>query len=85
MLISDSEARNAEREALKERLGLARLLRADESKAPAARDVMKIKRIMTAAASRSAAYDEELREPGTQALFDLGALYFVRPGETDRS
>jgi len=78
-MISANEAREAEREARKQRLGFAHLLRADESKAPNASDAMTIRRIMAAAAERSVTYDTLLSEHGTQRLFDCGSLWFSRP------
>jgi hypothetical protein len=80
MLISAREAREAEREALKQRLGFAQLLRADESKTPTSADVMRMRRIMAAAAEGSIAYDEMLSEPTTQKLFGCGCIYFAMPG-----
>ena len=79
MTISASEAREAEHEARKQRLSLAHLLRADESKAPTSADIMRIRRIMAAAAERSATYDILLGEYEVQRLFNCGALYFVHP------
>ncbi len=81
MNISATEAREAEQEARKQRLGFAHLLRADESKAPTSADLMRIRRIMAAAEERSVIYDHMLSEPETQRLFDCGALYFAHPEE----
>ena len=81
MFISATEAREAEQEARKQRLGFAHLLRADESKAPTSADVMRMRRIMAAAAERSISFDEMLSEPTTQKLFSCGSLYFIRAGE----
>jgi len=80
MLISAAEARNAEHEARKQRLGFAHLLRADETKAPTSADVMRIRRVMAAAAEGGSGYDAMLSEPTTNNLFACGALYFARPG-----
>ena len=80
MFISAADAREAELGARQQRLGLAYLLRADETKAPTSADIMRLRRIMTAAAERSVTYDNLLSEPSTQPLFDCGALYFARPG-----
>jgi hypothetical protein len=80
MSISAADAREAVIAARKQRIGFAHLLRADESKAPSAADVMRIRRIMAAAAERSVNYNMLLSERDTQQLFDSGALYFARPG-----
>jgi hypothetical protein len=80
MLISSAEAREAETEARQQRIGLAHLLRADESKCLNSSDKMRVRRIMTAAAERSTTYDTLLSEYEAQRLFDCGALYFDRPG-----
>jgi hypothetical protein len=82
MNLSAADARDAEREARRQRLSLAHLLRSDESKVTSPSDLMKVKRLMTAAAERSVAYDEILRELDTQRLFNAGALYFARPCQT---
>jgi hypothetical protein len=79
MMISAAEAREAEREARNQRLRLAHLLRSDESKAPTSADIMRVRRIIAAAQERSITYDTLLSEPGTQKLFDCGALWFARP------
>jgi hypothetical protein len=79
MLISAREAREAEEEARKQRLGFSHLLRADESKAPTSADVMRIRRVLASAVEGGTAYDEMLSEPTTQKLFRCGALYFARP------
>jgi len=81
MNISATEAREAEHEARIQRLGLAYLLRANEDYAPSAADIMRIRRIMAAAAERSATYDNLLGECERQRLFSVGALFFTRPGE----
>ena len=78
MIISATEARNAEHEARKQQQGFARLLRADESKAPTSADVMRIRRILAAAAEGGSGYDAMLSEPTTNILFACGALYFAR-------
>jgi len=80
MLISAREAREAEQEARKQRLGFAHLLRADESKAPTSADVMRMRRIMAAATERSIAYDEMLSDPTTENLFGCGCIYLARTG-----
>ena len=78
MLISATEARDTEHEARKQRQGFAPLLRADESKAPTSADVMRIRRVMAAAADGGGGYDAMLGEPTTNILFACGALYFAR-------
>ena len=78
MLISATEARNAEHEARKQRQGFAQLLRAVESKAPTSADVMRIRRILAAAAEGGSGYDAMLSEPTTNSLFACGALYFAK-------
>ena len=81
MFISAAEAREAEHEARKQRIGFAHLLRADETKAPSAASLMRLRRIMSAASERSVTYDLMLGERETQRLFSVGALFFARPGE----
>lgn len=80
MFISAIEAREAEHEARKQRLGFAHLLRSDEAKAPTSADIMRMRRIMAAAQERNVTYDQMLSEYGMQRLFDCGALYFARSG-----
>jgi hypothetical protein len=82
MFISSTEARSAESEARNQRLGFAHLLRADENKAPTSAGIMRIRRIMAAAQDRSVTYDQMLSEYGMQKLFECGALYFTRWGNT---
>ena len=79
MYIAAIDARDAEQEARKQRVGQAHLLRADEAKAPSSADVMRIRRIMAAAAEGGHAYDAMLSEPTTERLFACGALSFARP------
>jgi hypothetical protein len=78
VFISASEAKQAEQEARKQRLSLASLLRADESKVTSPSVTMHVRRILRAAADKSVVYDELLRERETQRLFNEGVLYFVR-------
>ena len=73
MLISAAEAREVEPEARRQRLGLAHLLCANESEARSAADVIRIRRIVAAAAERSITYDILLSEYETQRLFAYGA------------
>jgi hypothetical protein len=79
MTISAADARTAEQDARKQRIGLAHLLRADESKAPTASSLMHLRRIMSAASERSVTYDHMLSEAETQRLFSVGVLFFARP------
>jgi hypothetical protein len=78
MLISATEARNAEHEAREQRQGFALLLRADESKAPTSADVMRIRRMLAAAAEGGSGYEAMLGEPTTNSLFACRGLYFAR-------
>jgi hypothetical protein len=78
VLISAADARDAEHEARKQRQGFAQLLRADESKAPTSANVMRIRRMLAAAAEGGSGYDAMLSEPTTNNLFACGALYFAR-------
>ena len=79
MFLSSADVREAERESRNQRLRLAHLLRGDESKAPNSAEIMKVRRILAAAAERSVTYDTLLSEHGTQRLFNCGALWFARP------
>lgn len=82
MIISAADAREAERGARVQRIWHAHLyLRGDETKAPSARDVMTIRRILAAAQERSSTVDDMISDRGVQALFDAGALWWARPGE----
>ena len=80
MLISATDARNAEHEA-QQRQGFAQLLRADESKARSSADVMRIRRVIAAAADGGSGYESMLAESTTNALFVCGALYFAAPAK----
>jgi hypothetical protein len=80
MLLSASDARNAEHEARKQRSGFAHLLRADEGKAPTSADVMRIRRAMASAREGSMSYDAMLSESTSERLFQCGALFFARLG-----
>lgn len=77
MMISATEARQAELDARQQRLNFAHLLCADETKAPTSTDVMRIRRVMAAATERGMGYDAMLAEPTTSALFQCGALFFA--------
>lgn len=76
MIISGADARNAEIEASRQRQRFAKLLRGDESKAPTASDVLRIRRLLAAAADGNG-YDAMLAESTCNVLFDCGALYFA--------
>ncbi|HUE66294.1 MAG TPA: hypothetical protein VMO78_18130 [Rhizomicrobium sp.] len=79
--VSATEAREAEHEARKQRIGFAHHLRADESKVASAASLMHLRRIVATAMERSVSYDHLLSEPETQRLFSVGALFFAREGE----
>jgi hypothetical protein len=79
MYISFREARDAEAEARRQRLSLAYLLTVDHSKVTSPSTTMHVRRLMRAAAHKSADYDELLREIETQRLFTEGVLYFAKP------
>jgi hypothetical protein len=79
VFISASEAKQAEQEARKHRLSFAHLLTVDYTKETSPGATMHVRRLMRAAADKSADYDELLREQETQRLFGEGVLYFVRP------
>lgn len=81
MMISATDARESEIEARRQRIGFAYLLRSDETKAPSAKHLMHLRRIVAAASEASIAYDSLLKEPETQILFSVGALRFARPGD----
>ena len=76
MQLSNVEARDAEREAKAHRMRMAQLLRIDETKAPSAADVLRLRRIKAAAAERGAGFDALIAEPETNRLFECGAIYF---------
>lgn len=77
MFISATEARAAEHEASRQRLRIAKLLRGDEAKAPSSADVMRIRRVLGAAADGTG-YDALLAKSTTLGLFECGALYFTK-------
>ena len=80
MLMSTAEAREAEREARRQRPGLAHLLCANESKARSAADVMRIRQFVAAAAEGSITYDILLSEY-EQRLFTYSAPYFAHASD----
>jgi hypothetical protein len=82
MFISSTEARQAEADARKQRLGFAHLLTVDYMKVTSPGATMHVRRLMRAAADKSADYDELLREQETQRLFNVGVLYFARITDT---
>jgi hypothetical protein len=73
------DAHDAENESRKQRIGLAHLLRIDESKARNSADIMIMRRIKAAAeAKQSKLYDELLADRDVNQLFNAGAIYFHR-------
>jgi hypothetical protein len=73
------DARDAENESRKQRIGLAYLLRIDESKARNSADIMVMRRIKAAAEGKqSKLYDELLADRDVCQLFNAGAIYFRR-------
>ena len=80
MFISAQEAREAEQEARKQRLSIARrLLHADESKSPSSADILRIRRVVAAVGENRAAFDAMLAESSTASLFEVGALFYGHP------
>jgi hypothetical protein len=80
MIISMSEAKEAERVAKAQRIAADRLLRVDESKVTSPKDMMLVHRVRAAAAEQSATFDAMLGDMDVNRLFNDGALYFERPG-----
>jgi hypothetical protein len=78
MIISMSEAKEAERNARAQRIAAGRWLRVDETKITAPKDTMLVHRVRAAAADGSGAFDEMLRDRDVNRLFNDGALYFER-------
>lgn len=76
MIISMTEAIEAERAAKAERIANGRFLQVDESKITSPKDMMLLHRVRAAAADRSAAFDEMLRDRDVNRLFNDRALYF---------
>lgn len=75
--VSGAEVRDAERQAQKDRLILARqYLQIDKSKAPTAADVMELRRMKDAAANASPALDAVLAIPRASEFWACRALYF---------
>jgi hypothetical protein len=73
------DARDAENESRKQRIGLAHLLRIDESKARNSADIMIMRRIKAAAIEKkSKEYDALLADSDVNQLFNAGAIYFER-------
>jgi hypothetical protein len=79
VFIAANEARAAEVEARRQRLGFAHLLTVDYTKLTSAGATMHVRRLMRAASDKSADYDELLREQETTCLFAEGVLYFAKP------
>lgn len=79
MIISMSEAKEAERVAKAQRIDAARWLQFDETKITSPKDIMLLHRVRAAAAERSATFDEMLRDRDVNWLFNDGALSFDRP------
>jgi hypothetical protein len=73
------DARDAENESRKQRIGLAYLLRIDESKARNSADIMIMRRIKAAAIEKkSKEYDALLADSDVNQLFNASAIYFER-------
>ena len=77
--VSLPAAREAEHNARAQRMAAGRWLRVDETKISAPKDLMLLHRVRAAAADRSEAFDEMLRDRDVNRLFNDGALYFERP------
>ena len=84
MIISMSEAKEAERVAKDQRIAAGRWLLVDESKVTSPKDMMLLHRVRAAAAEGSGVFDEMLRDREVNRLFNDGALYFQRPGNQPR-
>ncbi|MES2293881.1 MAG: hypothetical protein V4527_11335 [Pseudomonadota bacterium] len=78
MIISMSEAKEAEQVARAPRIAAARWLVIDEGKITSPKDIMLLHRVRAAAAERSATFDEMLRDRDVNRLFNDGAIYFER-------
>ncbi len=71
------DARDAENESRKQRIGLAYLLRIDETKARNSADIMILRRIKAAAVEKkSKEYDALLADRDVNELLNAGAIYF---------
>ena len=80
MIISISEAKEAERVAKAQRITAGRWLRVDETKITSPKDTMLLHRVRASAAEGSGVFDEMLRDMDVNRLFNDGALYFERTG-----
>lgn len=78
MIISMSEAKEAERAAKAQRIAAARWLVVDETRVTSPKDIMLLHRVRAAAAERSEAFDEMLQDRDVNRLFNDGALNFER-------
>ena len=78
MIISMTEAKEAERVAKAQRIAAGRWLRVDETKVTSPKDTMLLHRVRAAAAEGSGVFDEMLRDRDVNRLFNDGALYFER-------
>ena len=83
MIISMSEAKEADRLAKAQRIAAGRWLRVDETKITSPKDTMLLHRVRAAAADGSGAFDEMLRDRDVNRLFNSGALYFERAGKNN--
>jgi hypothetical protein len=81
MIISMSEAKEAERIAKAQRIAAGRWLRVDETKVNSPKDTMLLHRVRAAAADGSGVFDAMLHDMDVNRLFNDGALYFERPGQ----
>lgn len=78
MIISMSEAKEAERVSKAQRIAAGRWLHVDESKVTSPKDLMLLRRLRAAAAEGSGVFDEMLRDMDVNRLFNDGAFYFER-------
>ena len=72
------EVKEAERLSKLQRLGFARYIGIDETKATSANDQMYLHRVRAAAAERSDVFDVMVRERELNRLFNEGAIYIER-------
>ena len=75
------EVKEAERLSKLQRLGFARYIGIDETKATSPKDQMYLLRVRAAAAERSDAFDVMVHERDFNRLFNDGAIYIERPGQ----
>lgn len=81
MIISMTEAIDAEKAARGERIAAGRFLQVDETKIASPKDMMLLHRVRAAAAEGSATFDGMLGDRDVNRLFNDGALSFARPGQ----